>query len=354
MNFLPDWAPNIHPMLIHFPIVLLLTALLFDALFIFFRKRDWLHSGAILLYAVGLISLIVVYLSGRQAADTVMVDDSLYPAISEHANWALRTVWFWSILVALRFGALLRQIDRKLPVAVVFLLAAIAGNYLVFETAEHGAKLVYKSGVGVKMAETVESQTAPEQELSRETNTLLRLADGSIEWNVEENALWILKKMHFWDAVDQKKGVTTLRQDEQKGPVLSFNLRGSQTRFVFPDKFENVSLEAVVNLTGFQGRVFLLHHFRDTLNYDFLLVENGKISLGRRIQGKITIMDTKPASLRGWRILKVVGAKGHFRGYVNNQLIVHGHGKDLQAGETGLLLKGTGEVLLKKITVKPL
>ena len=354
MNFLPNWAQNIHPMLIHFPIVLMLLALLFDALNLLFRRTDRFRTTTLVLYALGFVAVIIAYFSGRQAADSVAVADSLFPAISEHADWALRTVWFWGILVLLRFGSLFRQLDRKTPVAIIFLFIATLGNYLMYETAEHGAQLVYKSGVGVKAVQTVESETVQPPEPSGETNELIRQDDGTVEWDIRENALWTLKKMLRWDVADQQKVSTGIRKDEQNGPILAFNLQDSQTRFVFPDKFESVALEAVVNLTGFKGAVFLIHHFRDTLNYDFLLAENGKVSLGRRIQGKITIMDTKPASLRGWRILKVVGTKGHFRGYVNNQLIVHGHGKDLPAGVTGLLLKGTGEVLLKKIIVKPL
>ena len=30
MQFVPEWAPNIHPIIIHFPIVLLIIAVLFD------------------------------------------------------------------------------------------------------------------------------------------------------------------------------------------------------------------------------------------------------------------------------------------------------------------------------------
>ena len=30
MSLIPDWAPNIHPLLVHFPLVLLLVAILVD------------------------------------------------------------------------------------------------------------------------------------------------------------------------------------------------------------------------------------------------------------------------------------------------------------------------------------
>ncbi len=354
MGFIPDWAPNIHPMLIHFPIVFLLTAVLLDALNFVFRRRNWLHSAALFFYAAGVVSVIGVYLSGRQAADSVTVADSVYPAISDHANWALRSLWFWSVLVVLRFALLFRRIDRKPFVLALLVLVGIVGNWFIFRTADQGAALVYKYGVGVKTTGTVEPRTTQELSPASRSNNLVQLEDGTIEWEVREDALWILKKMLRWNDGEMHKVITSIRKDRQNNPVLSFILQNNSTQFLFPEKFASISLEAVVDAKGFQGGLFLVHHFLDSLNYDFLRVEQGKMSLGRLVQGRVKILSSKPVDLNGWTTLKVVGTKGHFRGYLNGELVVHGHGKDYPPGEAGLLLQGRGEVLLKKVVVKPL
>ena len=41
MQLIPEWAPNIHPLIIHFPIALLLFAVFTDTLSVWFQK-DWL------------------------------------------------------------------------------------------------------------------------------------------------------------------------------------------------------------------------------------------------------------------------------------------------------------------------
>ncbi len=355
MGFIPEWAPNIHPMLIHFPIVFLITAVLLDALNIVFRKNSWLHSAALFFYAVGIVSLVGVYFSGQQAADSVKVADSVYPAISDHANWALRSVWFWIALVAIRFALLFREYDRKTLVLSGLVLVGIVGNWFIFRTADQGAALVYKLGVGVKAVQIEEtaSQTT-ELQPAREAENLVRLPDGTIKWEIREDALWILKKMLRWNGAEGHQVITSIRKDEKNRPVLSFVLRDNPTHFLFPEKFQSLSLESVVNLKGFQGSLYLTHHFLDSLNYDFLRVENGKMSLGRLVQGKVKILGAKPVDLNGWTTLKVVGTKGHFRGYLNGELVVHGHGKDYPAGAVGMILNGRGEVLLKSMVVKPL
>jgi len=354
MLSLPVWAPNIHPMLIHFPIVLLIVGVLFEFLTIIWPKKRWFHSSSLFFYVIGTVALIVVYFSGRQAVDTVKVADSIYPAISEHANLALRSIWFWIAFVLVRFMLLFRQFDRKSWVLLGFFIVGIIGNYFVYKTAEHGAKLVYKYGVGVKLSLVEKPKSLPEPVDSTEQSNLTRLEDGSIQWEIREDAVWILKKMLRWDSGNIHRVLTTVIRDDKNEPGLSFNLQNSETWFTFPEKFDNVSVEVSLNPNHFKGRVFITHHFADTLNFDFLLIENGKMSLGRLEKGQLKIMDTKPIHLRGWNTLKVVGTKGHFRGFLNDKLIVHGHGRDLPPGQVGVFLKGTGEVFLKKIVVKPL
>jgi uncharacterized membrane protein len=39
MNLVPEWAPNVHPLVVHFPIALVIAAALADALALAVRRR---------------------------------------------------------------------------------------------------------------------------------------------------------------------------------------------------------------------------------------------------------------------------------------------------------------------------
>lgn len=39
MNLVPEWAPNVHPLIVHFPIALLFAAVLVDAAALAVRRR---------------------------------------------------------------------------------------------------------------------------------------------------------------------------------------------------------------------------------------------------------------------------------------------------------------------------
>ena len=58
---LPDWAPNIHPLVIHFPIALLFTAALVDTVALFLRSNDFLRKGAFSLYMLGGLTVVAAF-----------------------------------------------------------------------------------------------------------------------------------------------------------------------------------------------------------------------------------------------------------------------------------------------------
>jgi uncharacterized membrane protein len=64
---IPDWIPNIHPLVVHFPIALLVIAVLFDAARIYFKEESWLQKMVLALYATGSAGLIAAFWSGRRA-----------------------------------------------------------------------------------------------------------------------------------------------------------------------------------------------------------------------------------------------------------------------------------------------
>jgi uncharacterized membrane protein len=145
---IPDWIPNIHPLIVHFPIALLVLAVLFDAARLFFKEENWLEKATLALYATGSLGLIASFLSGRQAVETVSITGDAIPVVASHEDWALYTLIYFLVFTAIRFVTWWKQLEKGfvLPILVIF---ALGGTGMLWYTGELGAKLVYKHGVAV-------------------------------------------------------------------------------------------------------------------------------------------------------------------------------------------------------------
>ncbi len=146
---LPEWAPNIHPMIIHFPIVLWLVAVLADLVWLF-QTKSWLRNMTITLYVLGSIGALAAYLSGDQAMDIVSVPMQGEVTAGNHSDWGHYTLYFFSAYAIIRLFLFSKQWDKKKWLAVVLFVLGALGMGMVAKTADLGGKLVYKYGVGIK------------------------------------------------------------------------------------------------------------------------------------------------------------------------------------------------------------
>ena len=146
--WLPDWAPNLHPMLVHFPIALLVTAVAVDLLAVFSRGAS-LTRRATGFYGLGAVLLLVTYFSGRDAAATVFTPGMAHVVVQEHWDWAMWTTIYFSALTGARLLARRRLSRGHRGLRVAFLAGGSCGAVLLTMTAERGARLVYEFGVGV-------------------------------------------------------------------------------------------------------------------------------------------------------------------------------------------------------------
>ena len=149
MNLVPDWAPNIHPLLVHFPLALLIAAGAVDIMSLAFRRNKPLRESATLLYVLGTMAAAAAYVTGRAAAQAIWLPGMAQPVLGEHWDWALRTVWFFAIVTVVRL-VLLRPSRRDPGAAIIagFALAGLMGIGLLLETGDRGGRLVYQHGVG--------------------------------------------------------------------------------------------------------------------------------------------------------------------------------------------------------------
>lgn len=146
-TLLPDWAPNIHPLIIHFPIALWLVAVLFDFLSLL-KSENWLRNTALSLYGLAAISAFAAYLSGDQAIDMVAIPFQGEVTASNHSDWGHYTLYFFIAYTLVRLFLIWKQWDKRKTVAIVLFMLGLVGIGMVGKTADLGGKLVYKYGVG--------------------------------------------------------------------------------------------------------------------------------------------------------------------------------------------------------------
>jgi uncharacterized membrane protein len=149
MPLIPSWAPNVHPLVIHFPIVLVIAAAVVDLVDVAFERSPWLTAATTTLYVTGAMSLIVAYVTGTQAASTVLVPGMAYPVLTAHGQWALATMAYCIVVATLRMILLRGERGRNRRRRVALLGLGLFSVVLIQQTAERGARLVYEYGTGI-------------------------------------------------------------------------------------------------------------------------------------------------------------------------------------------------------------
>lgn len=146
---IPSWAPNVHPLVIHFPIVLIMAAAVVDLVDVSFERSPWLKAATTTLYITGALSLIVAFLTGLQAQGAVLIPGMAYPVLGEHRQWAFVTMTFCVVVAALRLVVLRGEGARSRKRRVALLGMGLVAVVLIQQTAERGARLVYEYGTGI-------------------------------------------------------------------------------------------------------------------------------------------------------------------------------------------------------------
>ncbi|MCB0262790.1 MAG: DUF2231 domain-containing protein [Calditrichia bacterium] len=354
MSFLPEWAPNAHPLIVHFPIAILLLAVFFDVLSTVFRKHSWLSNCASSLYSLGALGAIVAYFSGKQAADLANIPAIAHSTLSEHADYGFYTAWFFGLFGLFRLLGLWKQWFQHIAVHIASLIIALAGAFLLFQTAEHGAELVFRHGVGVKAAEETRRSEAEQKtaEKTLQKNGIVKSEDGSWEWYPGQGANTVLAHQFKWwlGNISTLNAKTASSQSGKE--VLSLHPQNMRVLFTAGKSLQGIQVDVRVNLDDFSGNFMIVHHVQDLQNFDFIKLADGEIQLGRMVNGNEKIEDRDVVTIVGWIRIRSVGQGGHFRGYVNEKLLTHGHAKDLPPGPVGLLIDGSGVILIDEMAVQ--
>ncbi len=341
-ELVPDWAPNLHPLIVHFPIALLLGAIGADLLSLVVRRWGWLRPATVALYVGGGVSAVLTYFTGTWAAEAVSIPASAEAVLSEHANLGWWTMWFFGLYALVRLGAYLWPKTRTHTVVNVVLLGvALGGGVLLYETGEHGAEMVYRYGVGVHEPTDAMAEVEPG----------LTMGESGWQWRPQSARAWT-ERVRWLEGTAE--AVQTRLDTLDTGGVALATTPESPVLFVVPDTLGAVQVTAELNLDAFDGSVALVHHVRGAETYDFLRVSSGALRLGRRAGGTETPFAESTHEPTGWQTLRVVGDGTHFRGYVDGEMVVHGHGEAAPSGTVGMRLIGDGTVRLRRLAAESL
>ncbi len=140
---------HLHPMIVHFPIALLIVGFLFDIGGLFVKHESFSSTGFYLLI-LGSAGVVAAYLSGNMAGGSISEEGILGKALEKHEEAAELTIWISSITAILRvlFVVTKRYSGYfKAGVLVLYFVSIFA----IARTGYYGGKLVYENAAGVQL-----------------------------------------------------------------------------------------------------------------------------------------------------------------------------------------------------------
>ncbi|MFQ6609275.1 MAG: DUF2231 domain-containing protein [Fidelibacterota bacterium] len=347
---LPEYIPNIHPLLVHFPIVFFCMAVLLHVLKIIFDKDNRYSRLVFWGYFLTSILLVFTYLSGRNAADHVLIPDDALSAVSSHADKALYLMIFSLILAGISGWMYYRKLFRLKILDIALAVMGIGGLGLLVITADAGGRLVFAYGVGVKTTPVSQPDKVIEKPVANPSELKIE-DDGSWKWNSGELVSGNLLDLSEWIVGSQTD--LSLQVDPSGKTLLIIDPPLKELLFSLGPPIEHVKVDIDIDLSKFIGEFRLIHHLQSDNSYDYLSISGKIISMGRNTRGKLNISESKQIN-SGIETLSVVGDGRHFRGYINDSVVVHGHKSPLGNGNIGIYINGSGTINIGSISAKNL
>lgn len=145
---MPEIIPNLHTLLVHFPIALISVSAFFYVAAIVMRNKACGTHCAIIAHTtlwLGALAALPTAFFGWQAFNSVNHDEVSHAAMLIHRTWALGTLAVLAILAG--WDVWRNKVDSS-P-AWWFTVAVIGAWSMIATTAWHGGELVYRHGLGV-------------------------------------------------------------------------------------------------------------------------------------------------------------------------------------------------------------
>lgn len=140
---------HIHPMLVHFPIALLVVGFLADVTGLFVKK-GFFTQVAFLLQILGTIGVIAAVITGHLAGAGVSDEGMLGQAVERHEDAATLTLYISCMAVVYRIIMVyLKKYESFWK--TIGLIMYFASVVAIARTGYYGGELVYKHAAGVQL-----------------------------------------------------------------------------------------------------------------------------------------------------------------------------------------------------------
>ncbi len=167
MPLIPAWAPNVHPLVVHFPIALLFAAGAVDLAGLLAPDRKSLRDTATWLYIGGAATAVCAYYSGYTAAQAGVFSPAAGAVVDAHAGRAFAATWLFAFFASLRLAMSYILPSRRALQLGAFAIALVGLGALA-QTALLGARLVFEQGLGVRAVAIAEAAAKQAERASAE------------------------------------------------------------------------------------------------------------------------------------------------------------------------------------------
>lgn len=149
-----EFLANLHPIVIHFPIVLFIAYFAAEVGSLIIGK-EWLNKLTVILLGAGVFFSVLSVLTGNQAYEIIKPvlrakQAFIEEAIVKHEQLATLTLWYFFALLIFRVYLLIKK-HFSHNWKIVFCILSLLGVFLVVQTGLLGGKLVYDFGIGTKL-----------------------------------------------------------------------------------------------------------------------------------------------------------------------------------------------------------
>lgn len=201
-----------HPLLVHFPIALLFTAVGLDLYGFSFRHEKAVWAGNVVLI-LGTVGVLFTFITGNFAE--IWAARSFIPQdpLKTHESYATIASWGFIALVALRSFI---SLERNQHLIKPYLAGAAGALFALYLTGSQGGQLVYKYAAGVKGVEPPVRATGLELANLTLENTPDELAYSEMMHHVFG---WLVLGLAFW-LLYQMLELPGLEKVRAMGPIL--------------------------------------------------------------------------------------------------------------------------------------
>jgi uncharacterized membrane protein len=145
---MPD-LDYIHPMIVHFPIALIIVGFLFEVVGVAANK-EFYSKAAFILLLLGTAGVVGAYITGNLAGAGISEMGPLKQALEKHEDAAVMTLWIINGIAAAR---ILLIATKRFTGSLRWVAVALylVGVLAIARTGHLGGNLVYRHAAGVQL-----------------------------------------------------------------------------------------------------------------------------------------------------------------------------------------------------------